>query len=420
MLEGDGHAGAGETRRPPAGTLKAFDSGTDRTVAPQETLRRVRPLLRALGITRVADVTGLDRVGLPVVAVTRPNSRSVSVSMGKGPTPEAAEVSGIMEALEGHHAERVTLPLVLASHREIVTRGPTADVTGLPRLSIGTFHEDLPLLWMEGVNLLGGVRTRVPFEVVHTDFRVPLPTGSGAFFMSSNGLASGNHALEAVQHALCELVERDANTLWHLGGGAAHERIDPGSIGDPLCREALDRFENANLAVHIWETTSDVGISSFLCTLVDRDAHEARPMPPISGSGCHPRRPIALLRALTEAAQGRLTFISGARDDLAAKGYDARHAGEASARLRGEPARGGRSFAEGPDAAHPTFEDDVRWILARLAATGFEQAIAIHLTLPEFGVPVVRAVVPHLESMSEVPGYVPGGRARLAMARAPR
>jgi ribosomal protein S12 methylthiotransferase accessory factor len=418
MLEGEGHAAARE-KRGATGTLKTFGSGTERTVAPQETLRRVRPLLRALGITRVADVTGLDRVGLPVVAVMRPNSRSVSVSMGKGATPEAAEVSGIMEALEGHHAERVTLPLVLGSHREIAARGPTADVAGLPRLSVGTFHEDLPLLWVEGVNLLGGVRTRVPFELVHTDFRVPLPTGSGAFFMSSNGLASGNHALEAVQHALCELVERDANSLWHFAGGEANERIDPRSVDDPLCRAALDRFEDANLAVHLWETTSDVGISSFLCTLVDRDAHEARPMPPISGSGCHPRRSIALLRALTEAAQGRLTFISGARDDLSSKGYDARHAGEASARLRAETG-GGRAFGDGPDEAHSTFEEDVRWILGRLAASGFEQAIAIHLTLPEFGIPVVRLVVPHLESMSEVQGYVPGARARLAMTGGPR
>jgi ribosomal protein S12 methylthiotransferase accessory factor len=338
--------------------------------------------------------------------------------MGKGATLEAAEASGIMEALEGYHAERVALPLVLGSHREIAARGPTADVVGLPRLSVGTFHEELPLLWVEGVNLLGGIRTRVPFELVHTDFRVPLPTGSGAFVMSSNGLASGNHALEAMLHALCELVERDANTLWRLGGGEAGARIDLASVGDPLCRAALDRFADANLAVHAWDTTSDVGVPSFLCTLVDRDPNEARPMPPISGSGCHPRRPIALLRALTEAAQGRLTFISGARDDLSAKGYDARHAEEASARLRSTSTAGARrAFDDGPDARHPTFEEDVRWILGRLAAAGFDQAIAIHLTLPEFGVPVVRVVVPHLESMSEVEGYVPGARARLAIER---
>src|SRR5437868_6533309 len=123
MREGDRNAGTRDERGR-TGTLKAFDAGTERTVAPHETLRRVQPLLRSLGITRVADVTGLDRVGLPVVAVMRPNSRSISVSMGKGATPEAAEVSGIMEALEGHHAERVTLPLLLGSHREIVARGP--------------------------------------------------------------------------------------------------------------------------------------------------------------------------------------------------------------------------------------------------------------------------------------------------------
>jgi ribosomal protein S12 methylthiotransferase accessory factor YcaO len=35
------------------------------------------------GITRIAMVTGLDRVGIPVALATRPNSRSVAVSQGR-------------------------------------------------------------------------------------------------------------------------------------------------------------------------------------------------------------------------------------------------------------------------------------------------------------------------------------------------
>lgn len=38
---------------------------------------------------------------------------------------------------------------------------------------------------------------------------------------------------------------------------------------------------------------------------------------PATGMGCHPNRwEFALKRALTEAAQSRLTFIAGARDDM--------------------------------------------------------------------------------------------------------
>jgi ribosomal protein S12 methylthiotransferase accessory factor len=39
-----------------------------------------------MGVTRIANVTGLDRIGIPVAIAVRPNSRSVSVAQGKGQT----------------------------------------------------------------------------------------------------------------------------------------------------------------------------------------------------------------------------------------------------------------------------------------------------------------------------------------------
>src|SRR5262249_47992169 len=94
--------------------IKAFREGTDRTASPEATLARVAPLMAAMGITRVANLTGLDRLGLPTVAVARPNARSISVSQGKGVTLAAAKASGLMESIEGYHAEHITLPLILA------------------------------------------------------------------------------------------------------------------------------------------------------------------------------------------------------------------------------------------------------------------------------------------------------------------
>ena len=38
--------------------------------------------------------------------------------------------------------------------------------------------------------------------------------------------------------------------------------------------------------------------------------------------GCHPSREGGLLRALTEAAQSRLTYIAGARDDCTRDDYE--------------------------------------------------------------------------------------------------
>jgi YcaO-like protein with predicted kinase domain len=398
---------------------KRFRVGTERMVDPSATLRRIKPWMDAMGITRMANITGLDRIGIPVVTACRPNSRSLSVSQGKGLTLEAAQASALMEAIEGYHAERVAGPLLWGSYREMRSCDELVDLAGIPRCPAGGFHENLPLLWMAGTDLFSGRSVLVPYETTHLDFRRPLPPGSGAFLMSSNGLASGNDSLEALSHGICELVERDANTLWHLGGREACDarRVDLTTVDDEECRLLLDRFEDAGIGVAVWDTTSDVGIPSLLCMVADRDPNGVRPMPPVGGSGCHPRRAIALLRALTEAAQGRLTIISGSRDDLSPRNFDASLAAAEMARFALELRRhSGKSFGELPDAAHDTFEADVHWELQRLARAGLRQAIAIDLTKREFGIPVIRVIVPYLEAMSELPGFVPGCRGRRVLS----
>jgi YcaO-like protein with predicted kinase domain len=69
---------------------KTFMNGAQLCDDPSATLKRVIPWMSNMGITRIANVTGLDRIGIPVVMVCRPNSRSVSVSQGKGLTLDAA------------------------------------------------------------------------------------------------------------------------------------------------------------------------------------------------------------------------------------------------------------------------------------------------------------------------------------------
>src|SRR5262249_7786038 len=135
---------------------KRFRSGTHRMMAPEETIDRLRPLLPVMGITRVANVTGLDSIGIPVVMVCRPTARSLAVSQGKGLDLAAAKASGLMESVESYHAERITLPLRLASLNELRYSHPLVDVAALPQLSVSGFHEDLKLLWIEGHDLLSG------------------------------------------------------------------------------------------------------------------------------------------------------------------------------------------------------------------------------------------------------------------------
>lgn len=399
---------------PPA--AKQFTRGTHRTVNPEETLRRAIELGPRVGITRVANITGLDRVGLPVVAVYRPGARSLVVSQGKGLDLVAAKASGLMEALEGYHAERPQLPLRLESYQALSAQLPVVDVARLPRNSTGTYTPSKRILWCEGQDAATRQPVWVPFEMVHTDFTLPLPSGSGCFTMSSNGLASGNHLLEAISHGICELVERDAMALWELQGGTRQleRRVNPDTVDDPLCREVLARLSSADIAFGIWEATSDVGLATFVCLIVDA-AGPAGQVHSSHGSGCHPAREVALLRALTEAAQTRLTYIAGARDDADRRFFARARASTRVEQLRdqivGERAAATRDFGTAPTRAAATFDQDVAWELDCLRAAALDKVVTVDLSQPAMGVPVVRVIIPGLEGLHEAPGYVPGPRA---------
>lgn len=400
---------------------KRHTSGTHRTATPEETRARVWPLLRPLGITRVANITGLDHIGIPVVAVYRPNSRSLSVAQGKGSSLVCAEVSGVMESIEFHHAETISAPVVWGSYNQLRYTRPLIDPDTLPKSRMGRYTPDFKLLWVDGIDLLSEEPCWVPLELVHMDLTLPLPAGCGCFPTTSNGLASGNHLWEAVSHALCEVVERDAATLFSLRSDQerAARRIDPATVDAPGCRALLDQLERARIAVTIDDMTSDVGIATFRVNLMDRELDENRPIMPSTGSGTHLSRDVALSRALTEAAQSRLTLIAGSRDDLPRERY--RNAQDFE-RLRAQRAhllavRAERSYRDVPSFDSDDVTADILREQELLMNVGVERIIVVDLTKPELGIPVARVIVPGLELARDVPGWVPGPRARACFAR---
>jgi ribosomal protein S12 methylthiotransferase accessory factor len=364
-----------------------------------------------MGITRLANVTGLDILGIPVVMACRPNSRSVAVSQGKGLDLPAAKASAIMEAIEGFHGESVQSPLKLAAFEDLRYTHPIIDVDGLSASTNSRYDSRLPILWIEGSELVTGAPLWLPYEVVHTNYTIPAPTGSGCFVANSNGLASGNHILEAICHGICEVVERDATTLWKLQSDSVRSQagLDLDTVDDDACRIVIQKFSDAGVDVLVWETTTDVSIASFQCLALGGADSVADPE---FGAGCHPNPGIALLRALTEAAQARTTYITGARDDIGAGHY------QASARTRRlkdcralmadhQPIR---NFLKIPSWEGESFADDLNEIVRRLQSVGLHQIAVVDLTKPAFGIPVVRVVIPGLEGAMEGPEYVPGAR----------
>ncbi|MBV8120172.1 MAG: YcaO-like family protein [Alphaproteobacteria bacterium] len=395
---------------------KAFRQGTHRIVAPSETFARFRPLALQMGITRLGNITGLDRIGIPVVAAVRPNSRSVSVSQGKGLDLSQAMTSALMEAIEGFHAEEVGKGR-RAAYREFapdrVVDPLTLCTTGRP------FDVDASISWLEGFDLLRQEPCWVPAEIVHTDYTQPL---DGYFLSGSNGLASGNHLVEALSAAICELIERDAVAIWSASGirARAQRSLEVASVDDPDCLALLAKYDDAGIAVRLWDVTTDIGIAAFVCDIRDLSVREPRRLRYFHGAGCHPDRVIALVRALTEAAQTRLTYIAGIRDDLLPVEYEEPAAADIVDALldalRQESLL--NLLHDAPTFAADDLGEDLRHELACLQSAGITRAVAVDLTRPDFAIPVVRVVIPGLDGDIKHPHYHPGMRARRAAVQA--
>ncbi len=404
----------GSTPRPVA-TL-GYATGDHRAVTADETLARFTPLLGAIGATRLSVVTGLDVVGIPVAMVCRPNSRSLSVSQGKGVDLASAKVSAIGESIECWHAEHIVRPLRRATFGELSEFAAVADPETLARPVASRFHPDLTMLWVEASDLLTGQPVYLPYELVHLDRRLPRPEGHGCYLNTSTGLATGNHLLEAVSHALCEVVERDAVALWHCRSeaGRASRLVDPDTVDDDTCVGLVERFRQAGLAVGIGDLTTDVGLATFMVSVVESRPDLDRRVPAARGFGCHPRRSVALARALTEAAQSRLTMIVGTRDDwLPSDHRRVRDVGSIDdSRRATSPERAPRAFHDVADATRPSIDADVAYELDRLRGADVGQVLLVELTRPDLGVAVVRIVIPGLEALDPNASSHPGPRAR--------
>lgn len=410
----------GEPTTSPSSAKQALRNGS-RVVPPEQTWERIRPILSEFGITRIGDITGLDRIGIPVWIAVRPNARTLSVSQGKGLDDAAAKVSATMEAIEIAHAEQPDLPLEYATVGEIGARGDVVDVDALPRARGSLLGSKAAIPWTVAAEWRTGARAWVPYEIVHADATVPRMPGAGAFLHTTNGLSSGNILEESVLHGLCEVIERDALAIFEHAAAEtkAARRLDLGSIDDPVALDLVEQLRGSDVVPIVIDATSDVGIAVIRVVLYDMSSDPVtRPLPASVGAGCHPDRAIALCRALTEAAQSRLTAIAGSRDDLGRARYrDAQSAQALAAhRTAAQDQTGARRYAEIPTCRADTVGADLGRVLTHLDRAGLDRVFVVDLGKPGMPVSVARVIVPGLEGPTESPSYTPGRRVRMSLS----
>jgi ribosomal protein S12 methylthiotransferase accessory factor len=357
-------------------------------------MQRIEPFLRPFGVTRLARLTDLDNVGIPVWNAVVPNSKSIVINQGKGITDIDAKVSAAMEALERAVACQPFVESRRCSRSDLSSAGHRSE-TLLSLIAAGRedVADDEMLEWTRGTDLSTGEAIFIPYEALLLD----RTRCNVRFWQSSDGLASGNTDGEAILHALLERIERDAYVLWQVSPDVEPVALDPRSFANPVIEALAGRVHRAGLSLRLFDITSDIGIPSYSAFIAPRDIGDrrhARFVDATHGCGTHPNPMRAAIRAITEAAQSRLTFISGARDDIFPEAFE-----------RPLPDQTRRLFLSKEtliEVPTVTLPPDARGLLTfaldKAVSANITTIVAVKLSSMKLPFSVVKVLVPQLEN----------------------
>ena len=396
--------------------VREYFEGTQRSYNPEETLRRIQPAMRACGISRVLDVTTLDRIGIPTCNAVRPDGVVLSVSNGKGWNKMAASVSAIMESIEFHHAEYPDTSGWTKAQSAQFLRGAGHTVIDAPLLISdclwpsdtygGLYYSDaLRLDWVEGREIIEDAKVMLPASTIY--LQPPY-----MHYFTSNGLASGNTWEEATLHGICELIERDA--VARMTGRGKNDppfrlmRIAPETMPDHLA-EFSERIVQAGIELFMFALPTVIDIYTFW-SVFHCPGEPNFMLITSAGFGSHPAPQIAASRALTEAAQSRLTHIHGAREDLGVDHVNrelspdelerrlALQAGTFGKFRRIPTVTWNEFLAVAPYRARGhTISESLSMILSLLAEAGHGKVYVHDLTKPGLNLSVTKSFVPGLK-----------------------
>jgi ribosomal protein S12 methylthiotransferase accessory factor len=369
---------------------KLFFDGTHRSRSPEETRAAVEPLMAEIGVTEIVDVTPLDRIGIPVYSALRPGAArgGTRVHAGKGKEPIHARVSAMMEALERYSAEYRGDRMEYATYEEI---GPGRAVHPEDLIIPRELVQGEKLHWTPGWDILNDEEVYLPSNAVFHPYdslgmAVPL------FRSDTNGLASGNVIEEAILHALFEVIERDALSIAERNRSLGRRL----TIGyDCAARQMLDRFEENGVDIHLWLIEGRTGIPTVAAAADDTVTKD--PAMLVIGSGTHLSVEIAALRALTEVAWSRGSYLQGGRNTDPQREMVIRKAGyDRLKRINRMWFADAETIdvADIPDASTPRFDLDIRRVLAEVEPHTDRVCVC---DLSRTAVPVVRVVMPGFE-----------------------
>ncbi len=190
-----------------------------------DTLNLINPICKKIGVTRISDITYMDRLYIPNYSTVLPGTDdSIWVYGGKGPTKMHARASALMESIERY----CSFP---STNSKSLIKGTYVQLSKIYNKVLHpdevvepvkhNYNEKNSIVnFVVGFDLLNNKEVLVPAELALYKFSAKSPSVSAFPYSHTNGLASGNVLEEAICHALCEVIERDAASIADLCASA--------------------------------------------------------------------------------------------------------------------------------------------------------------------------------------------------------
>lgn len=418
------------------------NSGGLRSVSPEETLARYGHLVSPVSgvvawIKRVTEETDpWSHVYWAGANFALKSSKLTSLRrslrnkcVGKGSTPQQSRASALCEALERYcsafHGDEIRQRRCFSDFFE------AGDAEAIHPNEVQLFS-DRQLDNAQQINSRGHPYNIIParfdphtemdwspvWSLTHEQHRY-LPTsmlysiqaehrGSADLIADSNGCAAGNTHEEAILQGFFELVERDAFAIWWYNR-LSLPGVDLDSFNDEYLKSAREYYLGFQREFWLLDATSDLGIPTFiaLSSRTDKDAEDI-----LYTAGTHTDAHIAALRAVCEHNQV-LNWIQGS-----GKGGSGHDVNDSLSRWWWDNAKladynylvpatdtGLRGISDYPAPDTADVREDVEYCRALVEANGME-FLALDMTRPDIGLPVVRVIVPGLRHFWE--RFAPG------------
>ncbi len=420
--------------------------GTSRVQPVEATLKNVNKIVNEIGITRIADITNMDRLKIPNFSSVLPGTEDyIWVYGGKGPTRNHAKASAIMESIERFSSlpKNYADKIIRGSYGELSKSYEVMKYNDVIEPLSFSLDDKMIMDYCVGYDLMSKKNILVPLSLALFKY-VPKPPSLNPYaFYHTNGLASGNVIEEAICHSLCEVIERDAISIAEFVSSAYQYHVlrtiensliqhgvklksieskkfiddngiypdvdlnDIGEANEPI-KKLLEKFKNCQISLKVKDVTSDLGIPTFVASSVEWINHDYGYL--VEGHGTHPDSRIAMIRSITEVSQSRAANIQGSRDDLRKMKYDPDDSDDKRS-WQFIKSKNNIKFSDIESYYNDDILDDIQLILDKLKERKLDRAIVVNLTNHKINVPVVRTIVPGLETF-KVNKSIVGNRAR--------